>query len=290
MRKGTWKNEKHAAQFISTLETYAFPFMGAIKVSEIGSADLLRVLEPIWTEKHETAKRVRQRIGTVLKWAIGQGWRNNNPAADITAALPKVRQKVVHRDALPFDQVHTCVSAVRASNATSSTKLAIEFLILNASRSGEVREARWSEIDLDTAIWTIQAARMKAGKEHAVPLQPRAVAILLEAKSLDDGSGFVFPGTRPGKPLSDATLLKLVRELGFNVHIHGFRSSFRMWAQGKSEFISEIAEKALAHENRDKVEVAYARNALFKERRKLMAAWAWFVAQESGEVIRPSFG
>lgn len=285
MHKPTWRNEKHAAQFLSTLETYAFPRMGKLKVSDVSSADVLAVLMPIWITKNETARRVRQRMGTVLKWAVAQGWRTDNPAQDIEQALAKVTLAKTQRKAMPYTEVHDCMETVKACEATTATKLAIEFLVLTASRSGEVREARWEEIDLDAALWEIPANRMKAKRPHRVPLSPRAVAILREAAVLGGQEGFLFPGTKPGKPLSDATLRKLIRELGFDVDIHGFRTSFRTWAQERTNFPREVAEAAMAHTLGDKAEQAYARSDLFEKRRKLMATWADYLEAQTAEIV-----
>lgn len=241
----TWKNKKHAAQFITTLETYAFPRLGKLKVQDVTTADVLAVLTPIWTEKAETARRVRQRIGTVMKWAIAQGWRQDNPAENISQALPKITRSPKHRKALPYSEVSSCIAAVKQSQAGLSTKLALELLILTATRSGAVRNARWSEVDLEGAVWEIPAERMKMNRPHRVPLSPRAVDILKEARTIADGSELVFPGTLTGRPLSDMTLSKLVKELGFEADVHGFRTSFRTWAQEKTNFSREVAEAAL---------------------------------------------
>lgn len=277
LHKPTWKNDKHAAQFIATLETYAFPKLGKLRVADITTADVLGVLTPIWTSKAETARRVRQRIGTVMTWAIAQGWRQDNPAQNITQALPKVSKAPEHRKALGYDDVAGCIAAVMASKAGLATKLALEFLVLTAGRSGEIREATWPEISMEKKIWVIPAERMKMKRPHRVPLSSRAIAILETARGLDDGSGLVFPGTRPGRPLSDMTLSKLVKELGFAADIHGFRTSFRTWAQEKSSFPREVAEAALAHLTGDAVERAYARSDLFEKRREMMDAWAEYL-------------
>ena len=274
LNRPTWKNAKHAAQFISTLETYAFPRLGKLKVSEITTADVLAVLSPIWTSKPETARRVRQRIGTVLKWCIAQGWRQDNPAEAITQALPKQQRRPVHHKSLPYAQVGEFIKTLHASQAGTFTKLALELLILTASRSGEVRLADWSEFDLENAIWTRPAERMKSKREHRVPLSNRAVEILQEARALGDGSGLVFPGTKFGKPLSDMTLTKLVRELGYDVHVHGFRTSFKTWAQEQTNSPREVSEAALAHVVQNKAEAAYARSDFFEKRRRLMEKWA----------------
>ncbi len=274
MHLPTWRNAKHASQFINTLETYAFPKIGAVKVGEVNTNDVLRVLTPIWTAKPETARRVRQRIGMVMKWAVAKGWRQDNPAEAISQALPKHERRKAHRKALPYADVPAFISTVYASKAGLVTKLAMEFLILTAARSGEVRGAVWSEIDLQAAIWTIPASRMKAKREHRVPLSPRAVEILNAAREMSDGSDLVFAGARKGRPLSDMTLSKLTKELGFDVDVHGFRTSFRMWAQEQTDAPREVAEAALAHTIRNQAEAAYARSDLFEKRRGLMAAWA----------------
>lgn len=285
MHAPTWRNPKHAAQFLATLETYAFPRLGKLKVADVTTADVLAVLSPIWIEKAETARRVRQRIGTVMKWAIAQGWRRDNPAENIAHALPKAETKKENRKALPYDEVPACIEAVKASGAGAATKLALELLVLTASRSGEVRNAVWSEIDIAAKVWEIPAERMKMKRPHRIPLTPRAVAILEDAKAISDGSELVFPGTKTGKPLSDMTLSKLVKELGFPVDVHGFRTSFRTWAQERTNFPREVAEAALAHLSGGAVERAYARSDLFAKRRKMMEAWAAFLAEKRADNV-----
>ncbi len=287
LHRPTWRNPKHAAQFLSTLETYAFPKIGEVKVGDVTTADVLAVLTPIWTEKPETARRVRQRIGTIMKWAVAQGWRQDNPADAIAQALPKHDRTKAHRKALHYSEVTNCIAAVQASGAGATTKLALEFLILTAARSGEVRNATWDELDVDKdPTWEVPASRMKAKKPHRVPLSKRAVEIVHEAKIHADYSGLVFPGTKRGKALSDMTLSKLVKELGFDTDVHGFRTSFRMWAQEQTNFPREVAEAALAHVNRDKVEAAYARSDVFEKRRKMMESWAGYLAAQRLNVLR----
>ena len=284
----TWKNKKHAAQFISTLETYTFTRLGKIKVSDVTTADVLAVLQPIWLTKPETARRVRQRIGTVMKWTVANGWRQDNPADAIAQALPKQTKSVKHRKSLPYDDVAGCLEAIKTSGAKDATKLALELVILTACRSGEVRLAEWSEIDVDKAEWTIPARRMKAGKEHRVPLPDRALEILHTAMALSDGTGLVFPGTKEGKPLSDMTLSKLVKELGYDVDVHGFRTSFKTWCQERTNMPREVSEAALAHTIQNKAEAAYARSDLFKKRRKLHDQWSMFLASEPAKLVRIS--
>ena len=282
----SWRNAKHAAQFISTLETYAFPRIGRHKVTDITTADVLAVLQPIWLEKAETARRVKQRIGMVMKWTVAKGWRQDNPAEAVSEALPKQSRIAAHRKALPYSEVAGCIEAIKASGASAATKLALELTILTACRSGEVRLADWSEINLDKAEWTIPAERMKAKREHRIPLSGRAVELLKEAKALGDGTGLVFPGTKPGKPLSDMTLSKLVKELGFDVDVHGFRTSFKTWAQERTNTPREVSEAALAHAIKDKAEAAYARSDLFEKRRKLMESWAQCLSGGAATLIR----
>ncbi len=262
----TWRNAKHAAQFLSTLETYVFPHFGATRISDVTTGDVLTALSPLWTEKAETARRVRQRIGTVMKWAMAKGWRKDNPADAIDQALPKASRVQEHRKALPYTAVAACLDVVRQSGAGASTKLALELLVLTACRSGEVRGAVWSEIDMEKAEWNIPASRMKAKAAHRIPLSKQSLAVLKSAQALGDGTGLVFPGTKAGKELSDATMSKLVKELGFEADVHGFRTSFRTWAQEQSNMPREVVEKALAHTIKDKAEAAYARSDLFENR------------------------
>jgi integrase len=281
----TWRNAKHAAQFISTLETYALPRLGKLRVTEISTADVLAVLQPIWIEKPETAKRVRQRIGTVLKWAIAKGWRNDNPAADISQALPKQTQKVQHRKSMHYDEVAGCLDVVKASGAHDLTKLALELVVLTACRSGEIRNAEWSEIDMEKAEWIIPARRMKAGNEHRVPLSPRAIEVLRAARALGNSADLVFPSPTTGRALSDMTLSKLVKELGFDADVHGFRTSFKMWCQERTNTPREVSEAALAHTIQNKAEAAYARSDLFEKRQTLMANWSLHLTKSTPSKI-----
>ncbi len=276
LSKPTWRNTKHGDQWLNTLTTYAFPFFGSKRIDTVTGAEVLGALSIIWSSHPETARRVKQRIGTVFKWAMANGWRTDNPAETISKALPKHdRSKVKHRDALPYDAVEAAIATVKASDAGTATKLAFEFLVLTATRSGETREATWTEFDLDKAVWTIPAARMKAKKLHRVPLPPRCIAILKEAATLKrDGDDLVFPGTKDKRPLSDMTLSKLMRELGICAVPHGFRSSFRVWAGEQTHHPHEVMEFALAHVIKNKAEAAYARSDLFDKRRALMVDWS----------------
>lgn len=280
LSKPTWRNEKHGQQWINTLTTYAFPYVGAKRIDTINSGDVLAVLMPIWNSHPETARRVKQRIGSVLDYAVAQGWRTDNPTKATIKGLPKHdRSKIKHREALPYSDVAGAISKVRSSDAGIATKLAFEFLVLTATRSGETREARWSEIDVANAVWTIPASRMKAKKLHRVPLSPRCLAIVTEAAKLrEGGSDLLFPGTKTGKSLSDMTLSKLMKELGIAAVPHGFRSSFRDWAGEATAHPREVIEFALAHVLKDKAEAAYARSDLFEKRRALMNDWAKYLA------------
>jgi integrase len=280
----TWRNAKHAAQFITTLETYAFPVIGNLSVAEINSSHILRILSPIWVTKTETAKRVRQRLSTVFKYCVAQQWRTDDPAnIAIVEALPNLKRKVQHRKSISYNDVSAFIETVSNSSAGLSTKLGLEFLILTATRSGEVRNARWAEVS--ASLWTVPAERMKAGVAHRVPLPLRCMEILEEAKKISQGSEYIFEGTNPNKPLSENTFNKLMKELGLEVHAHGFRTSFRTWTQEKTNYPREIAEAALAHSLKDKAEAAYARSDLLEKRAELMEAWAQFISADASDVI-----
>ncbi|HEX4078247.1 MAG TPA: integrase arm-type DNA-binding domain-containing protein [Rhizomicrobium sp.] len=210
----TWRNPKHGQQWINTLNEYVFPHFGHKRIDVVTTADVLSALSQVWNSKPETARRVKQRIGSVMKWAVAQGWRSDNPADAIARALPKHdRSTVNHHSALPYGEVANAIERVNASEASLASKLALEFMILTATRSGETRGASWNEIDLEKAEWIIPAKRMKAKRPHRVPLSARCLEILKTAQMLKCESGHVFPGTSKGKPLSDATLSKLLREL-----------------------------------------------------------------------------
>ena len=220
----------------------------------------------------------------MLKWAIGKGWRNDNPAADIQAALPKRKKRVAHHNSLPYQDVADAIEKIKVSHASVSTKLALETLILTSLRSGEVRNAKWDEVDFDAAVWEIPAVRMKQRKPHHVPLSPRGIKLLREAEQLSNQSGYIFPSMVSGKPLSDVTLSKLLRELGIDCVPHGFRSSFRVWAGEQTNIPREVAEFALAHVVGDAAERAYQRSDLFEKRRKLMNLWAQYLEAKKADV------
>ena len=242
------------------------------------TADVMAILTPIWSSKHVTAKRIRQRIGAVMKWAVAQGHRADNPAGDaLGAALPKNGAAPRHQRALPHAEVGPALRRIRRADAHVGILLAFEFLVLTAAHSGEVRGALWHEIDCDGSVWTIPGERMKAGREHRVPLADRALEVLDEARELTDARGIVFPSPR-GLVLHQTTLAGLARDLNIGAVPHGFRSSFRDWAAECTDAPREVCEIALAHVNTDRVEAAYRRTDLFDRRRRLMADWAAYVA------------
>ena len=275
-----WKDAgKSEKQWRASLRNYAMRRLGRKRVDEINTADVMAVLIPHWHTKNETMRRVRQRIGAVMKWAVAQGYRDDNPAGDaITAALPKNSSMRRHQRALPFGEVGDALNKVKWSGAYRPTVLAFELLVLTACRSGEVRLATWDEIDFDTATWTVPANRMKSKRDHRVPLSGRALEILQEARDFTDISGLVFPSPRGGS-VSENTLSKLLRELQIDAVPHGFRSSFRDWAAECSDAPREVCELAMAHVNSDRVEAAYRRTDLFERRRVLMEQWSSFVGR-----------
>lgn len=270
--KASWANPKHAAQWLNTLKTYACPHFGTRRVDQIETPDVLRALAPIWLTKPETARRVRQRIGTVLDWAKTAGHRSGeNPIEGVARGLPKQTDTVEHHAALPYTEVPAFVARLQGADRGEVTKLAFEFLILTALRTSEVLGAHWEEIDADAAIWTVPAMRMKMKRVHRVPLTPRALAILERAMLLANDSPYVFPGQKPMKPLSNMAFDMTLRRMAVPVTAHGFRSSFRDWAAEQTNFPHEVAEMALAHVVKNRVEAAYRRGDLLEKRRGLMA-------------------
>ena len=291
MHRAGWKDgSKSEKDWRATLRDYAMPKLGGRPVNRISTSDVMAVLLPIWNEKRVTARRVRHRIGAVMRWAVAQGYREDNPAGEaIGAALPKNGFRPRHLAALPYAEVAGAIETVRRSGAYPATVLAFEFLVLTAGRSGEVRGARWDEVDLEGREWRIPPERMKTGREHRVPLSAGALAVLQEAQELADGSAPVFPSARGG-PLSELAIAKMVRDLGIGAVPHGFRSSFRDWAAECSDAPREVCELALAHVNTNRIEAAYRRTDLFERRRALMEQWAGFLggrgARERGSPDR----
>jgi integrase len=273
LRAPTWSNAKHAWQWRNSLENHVYPTLGHKPVDTITSADVLTVLIPIWNALPETATRVQQRLSTVFDFAIAQQLRIDNPAAAVRAALPRRPRLKEHQPALPYEQVPAALATVEASTAREATKLALRFLVLTAARSGEVRGATWDEIDADAATWTVPAERMKARREHRVPLSKQAMDVLTRADALRKRSGLLFT-TSKGNPLSDMAMTMLMRRLEMDAVPHGFRTSFRTWALEQTTAPWAVAEAALAHTLGDATEAAYARTDLFERRRELMDAWA----------------
>lgn len=285
----SWRNDKHRQQWENTLATYASPQIGKLAVRDIELAHVLAVLEPIWKTRTETATRLRGRIERILGWATTRGYREGlNPARwrhhlDQQLAAPKRIAKTQHHPALPIDGMGDFMQRLRKAEGMGAR--ALEFVVLTAARTGEVRGARWSEIDLAARVWTVPAERMKAGKEHRVPLSDDAVA-LLEKLPRVAGSDLVFPSSRLGE-LSNMTLTAVLRRMKLPVTTHGFRSTFRDWAAERTNYPRDVAEMALAHSIGDKVEAAYRRGDLFAKRQRMMAEWARFVSQpaKAGNVV-----
>jgi integrase len=278
--KARWKNPKHRDQWINTLTTYAFPKIGNRMVHTIGKVDVLAVLKPIWTEKAETASRVRQRVKSVLDWASAMDFYPAYPHGmwvEIGKALGQGRStnEKKHHAACPYAEVSQVIAAVRASNSQNIVKLAFEFTILTAARSGESRGAMWSEIEWNEKTWKIPGERMKAKKEHRVPLSHRCIEILGEAKLLTGSGALVFCHPKTKKPFSDAVFTSLIRKgLELPHTMHGFRSSFRDWGGEKTEHARELLEVSLAHLTGDQTESAYWRGDVIERRRALMEDWA----------------
>ena len=279
---GSWKNEKHAAQWLTTLETYAFPMLGKRPVDQIATADVLKVLSAIWLTKPETARRLRQRVRTVLDWTrVAYGLSGGNPVDGVEKALPKQPERGKHFAAMPYGEVPAFLTGLRQRPASEISVLALEFLILTACRTNEVLLATWSEFDLAERTWTIPASRMKAGEAHAVPLPRRTIELLEQVKVVGQDEVLVFPSSKRGKPLSNMVFLMMLRRMKLEVTAHGFRSSFRDWAAEETSFPNFVVEKALAHTIDNKVEAAYRRGDLLKKRRELMEAWASYCGGDS---------
>jgi integrase len=286
--EGGWRNVKHRADWLSSLERYAFPVMGDIRVDLIDAPIVRDILLPIWLDRPETARRVRQRVKLVVDWAAAKGYR---PALDlngVSKALPRQPKSDNHFAAMPYEQVPSFVSSLRVSGETMS-RLALQFLILTAARSGEVRGATWPEIDLEARTWTIPGKRMKAGKAHVVPLSDGAMTILGRVADMRVGDdATIFPGTK-GQPLSDMTMLKIIRDRKLPFSVHGFRSAFKTWAVEATSFPDAVSEAALAHIDANKVRAAYSRTDFRQQRIDLMETWARFIGNRGANVraLRP---
>jgi integrase len=282
--KTAWRNAKHSAQWDATLKTYAYPLIGSLPVAAVDTSFVMKALQPIWSAKPETASRLRGRIEAILNWATVSEFRTGlNPARwrghldNLLPARNKIA-KVEHHAALPYADVPAFMVKLRHQEGMAAR--ALEFLILTAARTGEVMGARWPEINLREKLWTIPAERMKAGKEHRVPLSPRAVEILEAVRpGPSEADGYVFPGNKAKKPLSNMAFSMLLRRMEcIDMTAHGMRSSFRDWCAERTNFPSEVAEMALAHSVGNKVEAAYRRGDLYVKRQQLMDHWATFCA------------
>ena len=282
----SWKNVKHAQQWINTLSDYVFPVFGNTCVDQIDTPEILKALSPIWIKKPETARRVRQRIKTIFEWAKAAGFRSgDNPVDGISKVLPKQPVSQAHHAALPYKEVPTFIKSLRSIDPCWEAKRAFEFLILTATRTSEVINATKNEINLKNKIWTIPGTRMKSKREHRIPLSKRCIEIVRETQKLSNDSLYVFSNSLTGRPFSNMVFLMLLRRMKLDITTHGFRSSFRDWASERTNISRDVCEAALAHSVRDKTEAAYNRTDLFDKRRKLMESWAVFATKTKANVI-----
>jgi integrase len=286
--KSGFRSARHSASWLTSLEMHAFPKLGRTRIDQVDTPGIQSALLPIWLEIPETARRVRQRILAVLDYAHAQHWRDQEAPTPkrVSSGLPKQPKMDGHFRAAPYADAPALMNTLRAKSQTVG-RLALQFLILTAARSGEVRGAKWREIDFDNRAWNVPPERMKAGRPHSVPLSSQAVALLEHMRGLFAGRGEdpVFPGAG-GLMLSDMTMSKALRDAGSDATVHGFRSTFRDWAAEQTSFPSEWAEAALAHSLPNKVEAAYRRTQFFDRRRELMDAWAAYVGGSSPSVLR----
>ncbi|MDE2773723.1 MAG: integrase arm-type DNA-binding domain-containing protein [Gemmatimonadota bacterium] len=285
-----WRNGHHTKTWWQSLERHAFPAIGDIRVDRIGRSDVLAVLEPIWSVRQETARRVRQRIRTILRWCEAHEYCAGNAAGEaLDGALPTLPRVTAHLRALPYQHVTEALEVVEASGASKAAKMCLRFLVLTAARSGEARRATWDQIDEVERLWVIPADRMKGGAEHRQPLSAAALAVLGPARVLRDESGLIFPSPlRRGCPLSNMSLTKVLRDtsLAARTTVHGFRTSFRTWASERTNASHAVMELSLAHVVGSSVERAYARSDLLAKRRGLMEQWGKFVAGDGAGVVR----
>ena len=288
--RAKWRNPKTAATWLSRLEMYVFPAMGALRVNKITPVDVLRILSPMWTVKPEVARKTRQYVRATFAWCQAHGYIESNPSGDaIDGALPKMPAVAKHFRAMPYAEVPAALGTVEATGASIAAKAAFRFLVLTAARSGEVREAKWSEIGLEDREWRVPPERMKQGVAHRVPLADQAVATLETVMPVRDASELVFPSPmRRARPLSDMSLTKLLRDTGLadRATVHGMRSAFRDWAGEQTRTEHAVMEAALAHSVGTAVERSYARSDLFDKRRVLMQRWADFCTAEQATVVR----
>ena len=281
LQRKRWRPGKHADQWINSLRDHAFPAIGAIRLNAVSVADISNALTRIWLDRPETARRVFQRIRMILDWGYAQGYREAEaPVRAIRQGLPRQTGAVRHHSAMPFADVPAFFGSLKERENVS--RLALAFLILTATRSQEIRGARWGEVDFEKALWTVPAERMKMGIEHVVPLSAPAIAVLKRMLALrTPDAELIFPGLKKGRPLSDMALTRFLREQGLNFTAHGFRSSFRDWASETTDYPGEVAEAALAHTVQSKSERAYRRGNLLPKRRAMMGDWATYCCGEA---------
>lgn len=288
-QSASFRSDKHRKQWLSSLDG-AITVFGSKRVDTVGSNDILAALSPIWLRQPETARRVLQRIRLIFEWCKAKGYcTGDNPTQGLSKVLPKQPARDKHHSALPYAKLPDFLRALRASDASELVKLAFEFTILCASRTQETLLASWDEVDFETSTWTIPGARMKAKKEHRVPMSPRATEILKQVQALSDQGPYIFPGRKHGKSMSNMVFLMALRrmdrdDLVGDATAHGFRSTFRDWAEEQTNFPQAVTEAALAHTVRDKVEAAYRRTDLFDRRRDLMASWSTFATSPQAAV------
>ncbi|MXZ38608.1 MAG: tyrosine-type recombinase/integrase [Holophagales bacterium] len=281
LQRRSWKagaaSRRQEQQWRQTLATYAFPVLGDMTVDQVTAADVLRVLTPLWTAKPAAAKTVKQRIGIVLRWAIAQGFRQEDPMGAVGSVLPRQPHGGHHRF-LPPKDIEAAMAKIRSADCWLGTRLAVRFLALTATRTAEVRGATWAEVDTEAAVWTIPANRVKTKREHRIPLSSQALEVLARARQLrGGGSSLIFPASRGNGPLGSGTMGKLLRELRIETSPHGVRASFRSWCADQGEDRA-LADAALGHEVGSATERAYQRSDLFERRRGLMERWGEFIA------------
>ena len=288
LNRARWSSEHHANFWLRSLELHAAPLWD-MRLSMIEPRDVIACLQPQWTEKAETMRRVRQRITTVMRWGMAHDFIDINPAGEkISAALPPQPRRKSPLAAVHYLDLPDALATIRSSQATEASKACIDFIVLTAARSGEARLATWDEVDLNAAVWTVPAERMKRRIVHRVPLSTGAIDVLERARRVRDGSGLIFPSAqRPGHPMPAETLLKALRDHGISQTVHGFRSAFKTWAIECADTTWAVTEAALAHQVGNQTEAAYVRGDLFEKRRVLMEEWAQHVAVHRTEVADP---
>ena len=270
LNKPTWKTELLGRQWINSFEHHVFPTIGHLSISQVSSADIMNVLTPLWNSKHDTAKKLKQRLRVIFKWSRAHGYfTGDNPVELAEMALPRVKSTKRHFNSLPYDQLPDFIYKLRNTSISLINKLAIEFTILTACRTSEVLKAKWDEINLNNKVWTIPKDRMKTNREHLVPLSDRSILILKEVAKYKSDINYIFPSeVNVNKPLSNNTMLFAIQKrMGLNVTVHGMRSSFKNWASETTHFPNEVSEMALAHSIHNKVEAAYRRGNLLEKRR-----------------------